>query len=429
MRSRLLIDLLASVFERRQPGRPETEEGSLESLVATLLSERGEISGTRAAASILDRYEALDDTGKRRFFRWLVGAHDIDAASLGEAVRDYQTVRNGDTLRLLLQLAEPRRQEILRRLNRLDGATARLVRMRADLLRLAPDEADLQRADLDFQHLFKSWFNRGFLVLRRIDWGTPAHILERIIEYEAVHAIGSWEELRRRLQPADRLCFAFFHPAMPDDPLIFVEVALTRSMPVSIQDLLAGNREVIDGHDATHAVFYSISNCQRGLAGISFGNFLIKQVVAEIGATLPNLDIYATLSPMPGFAEWLRTQDAGIHTPTATAQADSAADVPLDAGGLRAAAIRYLVGARRNDGFPVDPVARFHLGNGAMLEQVYAGADLTPRGMAGSYGVMASYRYDLAAVDRNHERYSRDKQVAVSRNLKAALKAGRLRTA
>ena len=208
----------------------------------------------------------------------------------------------------LHQAAEPRRQELIRRLNLAPGGTAQLVQMREALLSLLADDDSLRAVDRDFVHLFASWFNRGFLVLRRIDWTTPAHILEKIIRYEAVHAIENWDDLRNRLAPPDRRCYAFFHPQLVDEPLIFVEVALTKDVPDAIAPLLDLARPVIGAQEATTAVFYSISNTQKGLGGISFGNFLIKQVVEELKQDLPNLQTFVTLSPVPGFAGWLASE-------------------------------------------------------------------------------------------------------------------------
>ncbi|MBZ0124470.1 MAG: malonyl-CoA decarboxylase, partial [Roseovarius sp.] len=263
----------------------------------------------------------------------------------------------------------------------------------------------LMALDLDFRHLFASWFNRGFLVLRPISWESPAHILEKIIAYEAVHAIGSWEDLRRRVEPADRRCFAFFHPAMPDEPLIFVEVALTRGTPGSVQALLAGDREVLDDEKADTAVFYSISNCQAGLASISFGNSLIKQVAADLSLELPGLRTFVTLSPIPGFTAWLKAEEL-VHDPGDDTQ-------------MRMLAAFYLLRAKRGNGQPLDPVARFHLDNGASVHQVHARADTSPNGLKQSQGVMVNYLYDLARVTQNHERFAASSQIAASSEVRA----------
>jgi malonyl-CoA decarboxylase len=318
------------------------------------------------------------------------------------------------------------RRELLNRINQLPGATERLVDMRADLLRFCKSDPTLKKTDQDFQHLFRSWFNRGFLVLRQINWTTPANILEKIIKYEAVHAIGDWDDLRRRLQPDDRRCFAFFHPSIPDDPLIFVEVGLCKGIPNSIQTLLSDKRKILDNTRADTAVFYSISNCQVGLAGISFGNSLIKQVVRDLSGELPNLETFVTLSPMPGFADWLGLQaKAGKESLAARllaareeALADGKADVlqTLEPQLLLLGA-HYLSSKKHPDGLPLDPVERFHLSNGAMIHDIHAGADMSHNGLKQSCGLMANYLYDLRKVETNHEEFARKGIINASRKL------------
>ena len=251
--------------------------------------------------------------------------------------------------------------------------------------------------------------NRGFLVLRPINWESPAHILEKIIAYEAVHAIDSWDDLRRRLEPRDRRCFAFFHPAMPDEPLIFVEVALTKGTPGSIQALLAEDRDTAQPEDTDTAVFYSISNCQTGLASISFGNFLIKQVASDLASEMGNLKTFVTLSPIPGLGPWAAGQ--GLDLPT---------DDPKQ---MRALAAHYLINAKRKDDLPDDPVARFHLGNGATVHAVHAEADTSDKGRAQSGGAMVNYLYDLGKVAQNHEAFVTTRKVVASSEVKSAANA------
>jgi malonyl-CoA decarboxylase len=432
MRSNFLMDLLSSIFERGERRYVSDDNRSIAALCAALLSERGEASGTRTAAALLDHYEALDFAGRAEFFSLLSETYDLDPDRLQKSAAAYQEDRSAANLEALLRDSEPGRQELLRRLNRLSGATDRLVRMRADLLDLLKENPGFRRTDLDFEHLFGSWFNRGFLVLRRIDWRTPAHILEKIIAYEAVHAIDSWDDLRSRLQPSDRRCFAFFHPAMPDEPLIFVEIALTKDIPTSIRSVLSENREHIDDREATTAVFYSISNCQRGLAGVSFGNFLIKQVGTDLSASLPNLKNFVTLSPVPGFTQWLR---ARADDESADSDDERSQIIELLSGakpqGIAASreriekfAAEYLVTAKRRDGQPLDPVARFHLGNGARLERLNPEADPSPKAMSESLGLMVNYLYDLNRVEANHEAYAADREVVTTKAIRA-LAAGR----
>jgi len=405
----ILSDVLATIFARQtRKSVPPPSARSTEELIQDLLSASGEISGMTAAAHILDRFGKLDDTGKLAFFDHLAGDLGIDPAGVRAALDAFEAEPGQKTYAQFLAAAEPARQELARRLNRVPGATPQLVAMRADLLRLIPRNDPRARIDLDFQHLFTSWFNRGFLVLRPISWESPAAILEKIIAYEAVHAIDSWDDLRRRVEPADRRCFAFFHPAMPDEPLIFVEVALTKGIPGSVQKLLAEDRAPQAAEEADTAVFYSISNCQAGLAGISFGNSLIKQVAEDLSAELPNIATFVTLSPIPTLTKWMAEQ--GIDPAS------------LDPEALRAIAARFLLTATRGDGMPYDPVTRFHLGNGAYVHAVHAGADTSDKGMAESAGAMVNYRYDPDTFAENHERFAGAKEVVASKEVRALLR-------
>jgi malonyl-CoA decarboxylase len=297
--------------------------------------------------------------------------------------------------------------------------------------------------DADLRRLFYAWFNRGFLVLRRIDWHTPAAILEKIIRYEAVHEIQGWDDLRRRLDPTDRRCFAFFHPSLVDDPLVFVEVALTREMPEAIAEVLHEPEPAATAGQPTTAVFYSISNCQEGLKGISFGNFLLKQVVEELAREREGLKTFVTLSPAPGFAGWLTGAAADGTTDDIAPEARAARKALQRAGwpepgagrdepgeikaSLLALAAHYFLIAKGADGRPVDPVARFHLGNGARLERINWMADASDKSMREAYGLMVNYRYDLKEIEKNHEAYVNEGTVAASRGARALLK-GRAKT-
>ncbi len=425
-----LQDILGAVFTRDPASalNAAAGAGSFVDLCDALLSQRGEMSGNRIARGILARFAAADEQEQREFFELLNTRFDINAEYCVRAAQRYAQDTTARNLEMLRASVEPRRQELFRRLNQVPGATHELVKMRQQLHRHMRDEPSLARIDVDLRHLFVSWFNRGFLVLREIDWHTPANVLEKIIAYEAVHAINSWSALRRRLQPSDRRCFAFFHPSMPDEPLIFVEVALTRALPVSVGDVLKPEREEIEGSSADTAVFYSISNCQSGLSGISFGNFLIKQVATELQAQLPGLTTFRTLSPIPGFMRWVdalpesvhTTEDTAVQTPVdpfavAVARRIANGDVEhLDvdsATALRRLVAYYLVNEKRDDGQPVDPVARFHLGNGASLDTVLADADRFDKGLKQSAGAMVSYLYDLGRVEANHEAYASERSV------------------
>lgn len=395
----LLADMLATVFDRRAArittraydGRP------LEEMAEALIVTSSETQVHGLASAILTRFTSLSDEQKLGFFRHLSTGMDIDPAAVRIALDAYEATPSKATYRAFMAAAEPRRQEFVRRLNQVPNATAALVQMRADLLRLGRNDATLAALDLDFRHLFASWFNRGFLVLRPISWESPAHILEKVIAYEAVHEIHSWDDLRRRLEPADRRCFAFFHPSMPDEPLIFVEVALTKGRASSIQSLLSESRVPIAANDADTAVFYSISNCQPGLAQISFGSSLIKQVATDLAAELDGLKTFVTLSPIPGFRKWSEQ----TRSPWQTDHDEH----------MRRLAAHYLINAKREDGLPYDPVARFHLGNGAVISDIYAMADNSEKGLSQSGGVMVSYFYDLAKATTNQENYIAKRQV------------------
>lgn len=401
----LLADLLSTVFERRPRLRRPDDGRALAELTSDLLGAAGEVSGRTTAEIILGRFAGMTDDEKHAFFRHLACDLVIDPAAVRDALQSFEAAQTRGSYRAFLAAAEPPRQELIRRLNQVPGGTETLVRMRADLLRLGKDDPDLQALDLDFRHLFASWFNRGFLVLRPISWESPAHVLEKIIAYEAVHAIDSWDDLRRRLKPADRRCFAFFHPAMPDEPLIFVEVALTQGVPESIQTLLAEDRAPLEAEEADTAVFYSISNCQEGLAGVSFGNSLIKQVVADLAGALPLLRTFVTLSPIPGLAKWM--------------QSEGHADQKDDPEQMRQLVALYLLKAKRPGGLPLDPVARFHLGNGAQIHKVHAGADTSPKGQAEAYGAMVNYLYDLDRVSQNHEGFATSHKIAATSELRS----------
>ncbi|MEO0677591.1 MAG: malonyl-CoA decarboxylase [Pseudomonadota bacterium] len=402
----MLSDLLSNISQRRVRFAPRRTHDArdIDQCLTDLISGSGEASGRSTAETILDRYEAMDAAAKTEFFRFVVRNMDLSPDAVRAALEAYETYPDRRTYGAFMEAAEPRRQELLRRLNQVPGATERLVRMRAELLKAMKHEPELGALDVDFHHLFTSWFNRGFLVLKPINWESPAHILEKIIAYEAVHAIETWGDLRRRVQPADRRCFAFFHPAMPDEPLIFVQVALTRGVPNSVQGLLAEDRAPLATDEADTAVFYSISNCQAGLAGISFGNSLIKQVAADLALELPALKTFVTLSPIPGFAGWLAKSPYLVDTSEPEA--------------MRVAAAHYLADAKRDDGKPLDAVARFHLGNGAQIHAVHADADISEKGLAQSRGAMVNYLYDLPRVAENHERFVGQNAVATSPDIR-----------
>jgi malonyl-CoA decarboxylase len=408
----------------------------MEALCEALLSGRGEASGMALANDILTAWRGLAPEGQLDFMQRLLLNFGPRTNELEHAIDAYRKDPTPVALLALHEAAEPRRQELIRRFNLAPNGIESLVRMREALLQMKRGRPDLEAVDADFAHLFSSWFNRGFLMLKPISWSTPADILERIIRYEAVHQIGSWEELRLRLAPKDRRCFAFFHPQLADDPLIFVEVALTREIPDNIADLLREDRVPIADAEATTAVFYSISNCQDGLRGISFGNFLIKQVVEDLKRDLPRLDRFVTLSPVPGFASWLANERRN-ETSEALNQADKARLEALDESGwaddaelrarvqpvLTSAAAWYFLKARDARGRVIDPVARFHLGNGARLERINILADRSPRAMRQSHGLMVNYLYSFDDIEKNHEAFAARSEVVAAAPVRKLLPA------
>lgn len=393
----------------------------------TLHSELGEFSGVALARQILERFEALPPEGRLEFFSMLASRFSTDTAKLDQAIRAYFAAPDPSSILALHDAAESRRQELIRRLNFAPSGTAALLRMRESLLQLLPQHPELKAVDADFEHLFRSWFNRGFLQMRRIDWHTPAVILERIIHYEAVHEISGWADLRRRLDPPDRRCFAFFHPTLADDPLIFVEVALTDDIPSAIAPLLADGRTPIKPKSARTAVFYSISNCQRGLRGVSFGNFLIKQVAEDLKREFPRLNTFVTLSPVPGFTGWLRRQHAGSAALDIISRDGWHADtdaLPDTRGLLEPLLADYLLNAKNNEGRPLDPVARFHLDNGASVEHIRWLGDVSAKGLRNNAGFMVNYLYDLDHVVTNHEAHVKHGTIIASRHVRAVAQDG-----
>jgi len=391
-------------------------------LADALISGRGEASGAAIARELHAVLSSLEPKQRLDFYKHLAENFEPDGEKLGAAASAYLATPNQQTATMLADAAEPLRQELLRRMNMSPGGTAMLVAMRKEILLLLRANPELKPLDSDLRHLFASWFNRGFLELRRIDWQTPAAILEKLITYEAVHEIQGWEDLRRRLSP-DRRCFGFFHPALPNEPLIFVEVALVKGLAAAVQNLLARDSTEAEQRaraaEADTAIFYSISNCQEGLRGISFGNFLIKQVVEELQAELPGVKHFSTLSPIPGFRAWAEKHLAEeeknlLATPNwwEDAQKSAALQAPV----LRLCA-KYLTGGGN------DPVAKFHLGNGARLERLNWLGNPAERGMAESYGIMVNYLYDLTTIEANHEAFVRDGTVARSDGAESLLHA------
>lgn len=436
---RLSSELLSRVWgslakEGRRGVSPSA--GLATSLAHALLSERGEVSGARLAADLRAAYDGLDQSSREQFLNSLVHEFAPDAQELDAAIADHRANPSPATLVRLQRATEPPRQELFRRFNMAPSGTASLVAMRREVLRLLDDHAEWCVLDEDLLHLLRSWFNPGFLELRRIDWRTPAVTLERLIQYEAVHAIQGWRDLRRRLE-SDRRCYGFFHRALPDEPIIFIEVALTREMPAQVEALLDPSAPVEPSERATHAIFYSITSCQEGLRGLSFGNFLIKQVVEDLGREFPRIRTFATLSPIPGFLRWLaggteqspkQRRPALVDAFTAALATDVAAASALLTEQLRpqlmALCAHYLVHEKKAQQ-ALDPVARFHLANGARLERLNWKGDLSETGLLQSLGMTANYLYRIADVERNHEAYATQSRVITSASVARLAKPGK----
>ena len=380
--------------------------------VESVMSTSGEVSSMVYAEHLLNLIEKQDDKSLIKFLKTLLSNYDIDTKKLLKDVKVYSSEKNEQNLKKIRSSSEPKWIELFRRLNSTTNGTFRLVKLRERIRALK--EPELKTFDSGLLNLFKYWFNPSFLVLEKIDWETPANILEKIIEYEAVHEINSWDDLRARLAPSDRQCFAFFHPLIPNDPLIFVEVALCLDIPKSIQEVIKIDREEIDVEDANTAIFYSISNCHNGLLGISFGNFLIKKVAKNLKRELPALDQFQTLSPLPSLMKWMEEY--------APITFERCSDKNCSDDELMKQSIRYLTESDRTDGMPNDPVARFHVGNGASLERINLHADPSEKGQLQSYGIMANYLYDLDVVEENHELFFKNKIVPISNQIKSLKK-------
>src|SRR5262245_51361675 len=383
---------------------------------AALLSERGEVSTARIAGEAIAAYDRLNDKGRSAFFDALANDYSAHAADLQRAIEAYQRDPTPLGAHALHQAAEPPRQELFRRLNTAAGGTQLLVRLRADLLHTLEDHPERAAIDSDLLHLLRSWFNRGFLVLQRIDWRTSAAVLERLIAYEAVHQIQGWDDLRRRLA-ADRRCYAFFHPALRDEPLIFIEVALTRRLAGDVQSLLDPRAPLTDPSDARWAMFYSITNCQAGLRGVSFGNFLIKQVVEDLSREFPRIRKFATLSPIPGFRSWLSNARELLSPELSAVEfagLDQLRGLPSRfSDEIRRLCAHYLIREKRGRA-PANSVARFHLANGARLARLNWMSDTSWAGIDSSLGMTANYVYRIAEVETNHEAYATNFDVARS---------------
>jgi len=414
-------DLVNTLFDKKNRKKnfsflfEKKQNKSLLEYIENVNDAKGEISALSYSEELLDYLSQCDHKTLVSFFEYLEKDYDLEINSIEEILKNYNKKKEYNFYKDIKKISESKRLEIFRRLNSTQHGTINLVKLREKLLDLLDKYPNFRKIDFDLSSLFKDWFNRGFLILKPIDWETPANILEKIIEYEAVHQIKSWDELRSRLEPDDRKCFAYFHPAMEDEPLIFIEVALTKNIPAKINEILDSDRLVIKSQEATTAVFYSISNCQKGLQGISFGNFLIKQVAKDLQNNFENLSKFVTLSPVPGFSKWLKSIDTNFFNKMYNKLSTN--KIQKSEAILNENILKYFFISNRIDNLPNDPVARFHIGNGAILERINFLSDTSEKGLEQSLGFMVNYLYNLEDVEINHEKYVVDKKINTSKSL------------
>ena len=419
--------------QRGSSGETDATPELIGTLCAELVMHRGEASGLALAREILDAFEALSDEGREQFFDILQRDFSTDSTLVVRAADRYGAAPSFERLDELRRATESPCLKLFRRLNMAPGGTSALVAMRGPLLGRLSERPELAATESDLRHLLIAWFNRGFLDLQLINWDSSAKVLEKIIEYEAVHEINGWEDLRNRLKE-DRRLFAFFHPAMPDDPIIFVEIALGKGSAGSIEPLIRSERPILDTASPDTATFYSISNCHKGLQGISFGNFLIKQVAADLGAEIPGIRRFETLSPVPSFRGWIEKALAShAHADGLVDELQSVRELLVEDRSLdtvddsvRHAALKlcahYLLNEKRGD-FPLDPVARFHLGNGAALDQIHWAADTSDVGRKRSIGLMVNYVYEEGEIEKNNEAYFAEGRVVASNGVRKLTRA------
>ena len=417
------LKFINTFIQRIGKGKSNKKTSSPESLISLchqLVSNNSEATLFSLAKIILDDFVTFTDEQKKHFFSLMLSQFSANKAELRKAIEGYR-IDNEKQLRALHKLAEPKSHELLRRLNQVPNGTAVLLKMRESLLRSLKKSPELKPLDADFVHLFRSWFNRGFLRLERIDWSTSAQVLEKIMEHEAVHDISDWDDLHNRVAAADKRLYAFFHPALPNEPLIFIEVALLNEAPSSIMSILDKNIKPINPLSASTAAFYSISNCQMGLKNVSFGSFLIKQVVAEIEQELKQVRQFITLSPVPGLKKWaeqnMLSGDKELPENIAKDIQECCGNSKPNQLALARVTYYYITQVKRKGGQAINSVAHFHLGNGASLNQIHLEANTNKLALEDSWGVMVNYLYDSETVAKNHEDYANLEPVAISSKL------------
>ena len=430
-----LKKIIASIADAGQKifKKTDIKKNDLDSIVLLcddLLSNKGIVFGITVARDITNLYQALSSENQLIFFKKINEKYRPNYEEVDSAVKFYAQSRNEKSLSKLFVAAEGKRRELFRRMNIAPNGTAIIVKMREDLLKIMDKNKELIYLDKDLIHLFKAWFNPGFLKLEKITWETKALILEKIIKYERVHLMKDMNDLKRRLSK-DRRFFSFFHPALEDEPVIFVQVALTNGLGKSIQEIMKPNSDVENKYDT--ATFYSISNCQLGLTRVTLGNFLIKRVIFEIQEELPDIKKFGTLSPIPGFSEWFNYCDENkIHDILGGSKDDMSflKSIKFKAGDSRIILYKenliklvahYLINEKDLNEFPIGDVTRFHLRNGATINDIIINADISEAGFKRSFGVMVNYLYELKDIEKNHEDFVNNKKVIYSKDIKKFL--------
>ena len=431
-----LKEIISSIADAGQKlfNKKNIKKNDLDSILSScddLISNKGAAFGITVARDITELYQTLSVENKLLFFKKINEKYKPSFTKVNEAIDNYKNSQNENTLSDLFKVSEGSRRELFRRMNMAPNGTSIIVTLREDLLKILKNNKELRALDSDLRHLFRAWFNPGFLKLEKITWDTKAAILEKIIKYERVHQIKDMNELKRRLGE-DRRFFSYFHPALEDEPIIFVQVALTKGLGKSIQELMKPSSEDQKTHDT--ATFYSISNCQEGLSRVTLGNFLIKRVVYQIQEELPHIKNFGTLSPIPGFVEWfsyleeskiksilgnlayqdvsfLKSQDLKIGDKRIIDNKDSILKIVT----------HYIVNEKNSNGLPINDVCRFHLGNGAIIDDIIVNANVSESGFNRSFGVMVNYLYEFKNIEKNHEDYINNKKIIISNNLKKYL--------
>ena len=421
-----IADVGQKLFKKTELKKNDLE--TILSLCDDLISNKGAAFGITVARDITDLYQSLTLENKLLFFQKINEKYKPNHTKVAEAIETYQKTQNDKNLYRLFITSEGKRRELFKRMNMAPNGISTIVSLREDLLKVLDEHKDLKPLDDDLRELFKSWFNPGFLKLAKITWDTKAAVLEKIMKYERVHEIKDMDELKRRLGE-DRRFFSYFHPALEDEPIIFVQVALTNGLGKSIQEITKPRTEGDKNYDS--ATFYSISNCQEGLSRVTLGNFLIKRVVFEIQEELPNIKNFGTLSPIPGFRDWfsylednkikniigniplenikfLKSPDLKPGDPRIVSNKDA----------LLKLVSHYLINEKNHKKLPVNDVCRFHLGNGAIIDDIIINANVSEVGLNRSFGVMVNYLYELKSIEKNHEDYINNKKVIVSDKVK-----------